>query len=302
MINKSYQIELRHFVYFLTVAEELHFRKAAEKLFITQPGLSKQIKQMEQELGVALFTRDNKKVRLTAAGAYLKGESTKWISQLEKMKRQVNLIGRGELGEVRIGFLGSAMQHVIPKLLLNLQKAFPEVHASLDELSNNAQIEAVLKDKLDIGFVRLEKVPPTLALRPVFKDTFSLVVSPSLGLDTHNFKGLHQVKDVPFILFSRAYSPFYYETVLSICDDAGFKPKVSHKSVHAHTIFKLVENGLGIAIVPTALQNGFDMNVRFLELKKIKQRALLSAVWKSDNRNPILTSCLQFLFKEEKEG
>ena len=89
---------------------------------------------------------------------------------------------------------------------------------------------------------------------------------------------------------------------MSICDDAGFKPKVSHKSVHAHTIFKLVENGLGIAIVPTALQNGFDMNVRFLELKKIKQRALLSAVWKSDNRNPILNSCLQFLFKEEKEG
>jgi len=295
MINENYQIELRHFVYFLTVAEELHFRRAAEKLFIAQPGLSTQIKQMEQSLGVSLFIRDKKKVRLTPAGVYLKKEVEVLMNHLKKIKKQVGLIGEGQLGEVRIGFLGSAMQQVIPNLLLKLQKQFPEIHTSLDELSNRAQIESVLKDKLDIGFVRLGRVPASLQLQPVFEDTFSLVIPNEMPLNETNFKGMHQVSEEPFILFSQEYSPLYYETVLSICQDAGFLPKVSHKSVHAHTIFRLVESGLGIAIVPTALQHGFNMQVKFIELKKIEQRAVLSAIWKKENRNPVLQHCLRLL-------
>lgn len=300
MINKNYQIELRHFVYFLTVAEELHFRRAAEKLFIAQPGLSKQIKQMEDSLGTPLFVRDKKKVKLTSAGHYLKKEVEILLGHLKLMKKQVTLIGAGQMGEVRIGFLGSAMQQVIPNLLLLLQKQYPEIHASLDELSNRAQIDSVLKDKLDIGFVRLGSVPSSLELRPVFEDTFSLVVPKNMDLGFHNFSGMQGVREEPFILFSKEYSPQYYETVLSICQDAGFLPKVSHKSVHAHTIFRLVENGLGIAIVPTALQHGFNMEVRFIELTQIRQRAILSAIWKKDNRNPVLHHCLKLLFQRPK--
>ena len=296
MINENYQIELRHFVYFLTVAQELHFRRAAEKLFITQPGLSKQIKQMEDSLGVSLFIRDKKKVKLTSAGQYLKNEVEVMLGHLKMMKKQAVLIGEGQLGEVRIGFLGSAMQKVIPNLLLQLQKHYPEIHTSLDELSNSAQIESILKDKLDIGFVRLGRVPASLELQAVFEDTFSLVVPTKMGLDSTNFKGMQEVSQEPFILFSQEYSPQYYETVLSICQDAGFVPKVSHKSVHAHTIFRLVANGLGIAIVPTALQHGFDMQVRFIELTQIRQRAILSAIWKKGNRNPVLHHCLKLLF------
>jgi len=296
MINNSYQIELRHLIYFLTVAEELHFRRAAEKLFITQPGLSKQIKQMEGSLGTLLFMRDKKKVKLTSAGHYLKKEVETLLSHLEVMKRQVALIGEGQMGEVRIGFLGSAMQQVIPNLLLRLQKQYPGIHASLDELSNSAQVDSVLRDKLDFGFVRLGKVPSSLQLQPVFEDTFSLVVPEQMDLDSNNFSGMNDVSAESFILFSKEYSPQYYETVLSICQDAGFLPKVSHKSVHAHTIFRLVENGLGVAIVPTALQHGFNMKVRYIELGQIRQRAILSAIWKKDNRNPVLHHCLKLLF------
>ena len=271
-------------------------------MFITQPGLSKQIKQMENSLGVSLFIRDHKKVKLTTAGDYLKNEVEQLLAHLKMMKKQVALIGEGQMGEVRIGFLGSAMQKVIPNLLLKLQKRHPGLHTSLDELSNRAQIESILKDKLDIGFVRLGQVASNLELQPVFEDTFSLVVPNNMGLDSSNFTGIHLVKDRSFILFSMEYSPQYYETVLSICQDAGFLPRVSHKSVHAHTIFRLVENGLGIAIVPTALQHGFDMQVKFIELTDIRQRAILSAVWKKDNRNPVLDHCLKLLFnKSQKE-
>lgn len=292
----SYQIELRHFSYFLAVAEELHYRKAAEKLFISQPGLSTQIKQMESILGVKLFERDKKKVSLTAAGSFLKGEVEFIMNHLSQTKRHLKLIDEGHLGEIRIGFLGSAMQKVIPNLLLSLKDKSPEVHTSLEELSNHAQISALLKDKLDIGFVRLARVPSGLNIKPVFRDTFSLVVPIDFHIDELNFKGMHQLAESDFILFSQDYSSLYYDTIMSICEDAGFTPKVSHKSVHALTIFKLVENRLGISIVPTALQYGFKMNVKFIELKKIKQKAILSAAWKSDNRSPVLQQCLNALF------
>jgi DNA-binding transcriptional LysR family regulator len=289
------QIELRHLSYFLAVAEELHFRKAAEMLFISQPGLSRQIKQMEDILETKLFIRDKKKVSLTPAGHYLKGQAEDIFKQLKEIKRQIQLIGEGDKGELRIGFLGSAMQQVIPELLLKLKDSFPKIKTSLEERSNLNQVDAVLKDELDIGFVRLARVPAALTMQTVFEDTFSLVLPESYPMLTREYKGMEQFAYDDFILFSQEYSPYYYEMIRSICLDAGFVPKVSHKSVHAHTIFKLVENRLGIAIVPTSLQYGFQMKVKFIELKDIKQRALLSVIWKKENANPVLKNCIDLL-------
>lgn len=293
----NYQLELRHFIYFLAVAEELHYRKAAEKLFISQPGLSTQIKQMEEIVQTQLFIRDKKKVKLTAAGEFLKGEVEFVLNHLDQTKKQLKLIAAGHLGEIRIGFLGSAMQNVVPDLLVELKQKYPLIHTSLEELSNRAQVEAILRDRLDLGFVRLARVPKGLQIKPVFEDTFSLVLPLDYPVTAKSFKGIDQVAEEDFILFSQDYSPLYYDTVISICEDGGFTPNVSHKSVHAQTIFKLVENKMGIAIVPTALQYGFQMNVKFIELNKIKQRAILSMLWKEDNRNPALQNCMDLLLK-----
>lgn len=291
----SNQLELRHLTYFLAVAEELHFRKAAEKLFISQPGLSRQIKQMEGILDTKLFERDKKKVSLTPAGHFLKDEVNFVFNHLEKVERQLKLIGKGNSGELRIGFLGSAMQEVIPNLLLKIRDTYPKVKTSLEELSNTAQIDAVLKDQLDMGFVRVAQVPVTLHMKAVFKDTFSVVLPERYPMLTREFDGMHQFANDDFILFSQDYSPLYFDTIMSICQDAGFVPKISHKSVHAHTIFKLVENHMGIAIVPTALQNGFQMRVKFIELKNIPQRAELSVIWKKEHTNPVLNNCMELL-------
>lgn len=291
----GYQLELRHFNYFLAVAEELHYRKAAERLFISQPGLSRQIKQMEEILDTQLFIRDKKKVALTAAGAYLQGELEFLLNHLDLTKKQLKWIAKGDFGEVRIGFLGSAMQNVVPDLLLQLKKVHPGIKTSLEELSNRAQLNALLKDRLDIGFVRLARVPDEVNSKPVFEDTFSIVLPKDHSITQKNFKGVHQLSEEEFVLFAQDYSPLYYDMIMSICEDAGFTPKVSHKSVHAQTIFKLVENNLGIAIVPTSLQYGFQMNVKFIELKKIPQKAVLSVIWKPDNRNPALHHCMNLL-------
>ena len=295
----SNQIELRHLTYFLAVAQELHFRKAAEKLFISQPGLSRQIKQMEDILETQLFERNKKKVALTPAGHYLKTEVEYIFNHLEKVERQLKLVGDGNSGELRIGFLGSAMQQVIPQLLLQIKENYPKVKTSLEELSNFAQVDGVLDDQLDMGFVRVSRVPSTLEMKTVFTDTFSLVLPERYPILTREFEGMHQFANDDFILFSQAYSPLYYETIMSICKDAGFAPKISHKSVHAHTIFKLVENHMGIAIVPTSLQNGFQMRVKFIELKNIPQRAELSVIWKKEHTNPVLKNCMELLLDEK---
>ena len=291
----SYQLELRHLNYFRVVAEELHFRKAAERLYISQPGLSRQIRQMEEILDAQLFIRDKRNVILTEAGKYLYEEVLFVFNHLEKIKKQVGQIHKGLDGEVRIGFLGSAMQNVIPDLLMKLNSQYPKIRSSLEEMSNYDQVEAIVHDKLDLGFVRLDHLPDGLKRMPVYNDSFSLVLPANHRLNEANFTGVNQVADENFILFSIDYSSTYYHKIISICEDKGFRPKVSHKSVHAQTIFKLVEIGLGVAIVPTALQYGYNLKVKFLEIPKITQKAILSVVWKDDNRNPVLKQVIQLI-------
>jgi DNA-binding transcriptional LysR family regulator len=128
-------MELRHLVYFKAVAEELNYRKAAEKLFISQPGLSRQVKQLEELLGVQLFERDKKRVELTAAGAFLKGEVDFVINHLEATKGQLRLIESGKVGELRIGFLGSASNQILPDLLSRINTEEPLITTSLEELN-----------------------------------------------------------------------------------------------------------------------------------------------------------------------
>jgi len=287
-----HQIEIRHLRYFLAVAEELHFRKAADKLFVSQPGLSRQIKQMEEELGFALFERSNKRVTLTKAGKYLKDEVEHIIKNLEDTFDHAQLIHEGMEGQISFGYVGSAMQNVIPELILRIREDYPNIHYSLREMENPEQIDALLLNDVDLAFVRLEKVPKGLDIRPVFEDTFSLVLPENYELEDINLESLVEFKNEAFILFDQSYSPAYYEQVMQIFKQSGFQPNISHNTVHASTIFRLVENNLGLSIVPSSLKLGYDMKVKFIELDKIPQRTILSVAWNTANRNPILGKIL----------
>lgn len=288
-------IELRHLEYFRAVAEELNFGRAAERLFISQPGLSRQIKQMEEILEVQLFERTKRKVELTAAGHYLKSEVDYISNHLELTKTQLKEIASGKIGELRIGFLGSAAHTVLPELLVKISQSYPGIQTSLEELSNAMQIEMLEKDKLDLGFVRLARVPDSLQMKVVHQDTFSVVLPLGHPLAEGKFKHVGQLKKENFILFSQDYSSIYYDKIMSICEDRGFSPMITHKSVHALTIFKLVEAGLGVAIVPTSLKEGYDLKVKFMELDKIRQKTELYAVWKKGNRNPAVSRVLDLI-------
>ncbi len=291
----SYQIELRHIKYFLAVAKDLHFRRAAERLFISQPGLSRQIKQMEDDLGVVLFERHNRKVILTKAGAYLRDELTLNLKNLEHTFYHAKLLNNGKKGGLRLGYVGSAMQDIIPNLLLTFRKEHPDVIFNLKEMDNHKQIEDLLSYDLDIGFVRLDRVPKELEIKPILKEPFCLVLPYSHSLNKESFKSLNQLKEAPFILFDPKYSTSYFEKVMQIFDDSGFSPIVSHNTIHASSIYKLVEHHFGVSIVPKSLVDHNNTKVKFIELSHIKQRTTLSMVWNTQNRNPVLKGVFDFI-------
>lgn len=281
----NYQIELRHFSYFKVLAEELHFRKAAERLFISQPGLSRQIKQMEEIYKVKLFERGKRFVKLTSAGIYLKKEVDNLFKQLHNIQDQIEKIDRGSLTTLHVGFIGSAAQTVLPQLLATLNKSHPLIDITLNEMSNEKQINLILKNKLDIGFIRMPSEGISLNHIPVFSEHFVLVVPKNSPLKEQKAIDIRSLKNERFILFDKEYSNNYYRLIMSIFEDHGFNPLVALRTVNAMSIFHLVAQGIGIAIVPHSLIQGYAIDVDFIDLKHIPQRTTLSIVWNKENIN-----------------
>lgn len=250
---------------------------------------------METRLGAELFQRNKKRVALTPAGYFLNERLDHLFKDIGDIKKGLRSIAAADVGELRIGFLGSAMQNVIPDFLYRLKEGYPRINTVLEECSNKEQLKAVQDGTLDIGFVRLDDVPAHLGMKKVYEDTFSLVLPESYPMLTREYDGMARFADDDFILFPKEYSPHYFKTVMDICSHAA-SAKIAHTSIHSQTIFKLVESRMGIAIVPTALRAGFQLRVKSIELKDIPQRAHLSAIWKKNPANPVLKNCLDLLF------
>ncbi|WP_164112762.1 MULTISPECIES: LysR family transcriptional regulator [Sphingobacterium] len=289
----NYQIELRHLHYFKVLAEELHFRKAADRLFISQPGLSRQIKQMESIYKTTLFERTKRTVQLTEAGKYLLHEVELLFSQLSNIQTQLEKITEGKITSLKLGFIGSAVQTILPKLLASLKQKQPLIDITLNELSNEMQLEMLGRNELDFGFVRVDVTPPHIKSLPILTEHFALVIPKNHPLKSKPNLQLTDFKDEPFILFSKAYSISYYDLVMSIFRDHDFVPHVTLRTVNALSIFNLVSQGLGVAIVPSSLKNGYSTDVDFIELEQIHQRTTLTLIWNRENRNPGISALLE---------
>lgn len=298
----NYQIELRHLQYFKVLAEELHFRRAAERLYIAQPGLSRQIKQLEEYYRTPLFIRDKRNVALTVAGEYLKTEVDLLFNQMGIIKTQIEKIAEGKLTSLKLGFIGSAVQAILPQLLVELKQQQPLIDITLNELTNEAQLDMLLRNELDFGFVRIKDTPIGLRSIPILTDHFALVVPKTHPLGKSKKVNLQDFKDESFILFSKEYSNSYYELVMSIFQDQGFQPHVALKTVNALSIFNLVSQGLGVAIVPSSLKKGYHTHVDFLELQHIPQRTTLSLLWNDNSRNPGIDLLLNIVKNIEKRN
>ena len=285
-------MEFRQLQYFLGVADELHFSRAAEKLFIAQPALSRQIQALEESLGVLLFERDKRNVKLTPAGEYLREEAKLVLSQVENITKRTQLIHKGEEGELRIGHPGSAIYSVIPPLLSKLRQDYPSIKANLSEVLEDDLYGNLKNYQIDVGFTREQFPNKYLTTKVLSEEPFALILPENHWITPENFTSLAQVKYESFILPPRQTS-LYYELLEQICRREGFLPNIVHESMHGATILRLVEYNLGISIMPVSYRQSAAMRVKFIELKDIPERTQLSMAWRKNDTNPILQKFLK---------
>jgi DNA-binding transcriptional LysR family regulator len=286
-------MEFRQLQYFLGVASELHFSRAAEKLFIAQPALSRQIQQLEENLGVLLFERDKRNVKLTPAGEYLQGEATQLLSQVEHITKRTQLIHKGEEGEIKIGHPGSAIYSVIPPILTNLRLHFPQIKAKLSEVLEDDLFGNLKNYQLDVGFIREPFAHKNIVSKVIFEESFALVLPENHWISQENFTSLAQVKYEPFVLPPRYAGSAYYDLLIRMCEHEGFTPNISHESNFGATILRLVEHNLGVSLMPISYKFSSAMRVKFIELTDIPERTHLSIAWRKNDTNPVLLNFLK---------
>ncbi|MEP5341340.1 MAG: LysR substrate-binding domain-containing protein [Algibacter sp.] len=289
-------MELRHLKYFLAVAEELNFTRASEKLHISQPPLSRQIKALENEIGAKLLDRNNKKVTLTEAGKYFKEEVINQLQNLEAIVLKTRKISENVNGEYRIAYISSTFSETITKLVQFLMKTYPYLNIKLYEVSTAKQILALEQRKIDLGILRAPLISTKVDSKLWFKDAYALVFN-NTCVDIEQVDDLKKMKDEVFVFFNKDYAPVYYNTLIEICSQHGFTPNIVHESNNINSIIQLVRNGLGVSIVPSSLEKSHQYpELSFLNLKRAFSTDVLLATPK-DEASQITNSALSFLLK-----
>lgn len=287
-------MELRHLKYFLAVANELNFTKASEKLFISQPPLSRQIKELENEIGAKLFDRSNKKVVLTGAGKFFKEEIVNQLQNLESVILKTRKIAENINGEYRIGYISSTFSDTITNLIQFLTKKYPYLNIKLYEVSTVKQILALEQSKLDLAIVRAPVVSTKIDSKLWFKDSYSLVFNNSKTI-IKDVDDLSKLKNEVFVFFNKDYAPMYYSSLIEICSQNGFTPNIVHESNNINSIIQLVRNGLGVSIVPSSLKKSHIYpELSFLDLDNNFSTDVLLATPKNEE-SQITDSAVSFL-------
>ncbi|MBW4450371.1 MAG: LysR family transcriptional regulator [Spirirestis rafaelensis WJT71-NPBG6] len=290
-------MELRHLHYFIAVAEELHFSRAAERLHISQPPLSQQIRSLEDELGVKLFERTKRQVQLTEAGKVFLERSYLVLAQLEQAIAVTQQIGRGEVGRLAIGFVGSATYTVLPDILSVFREQFPAVELRLHELTTQEQIQALHHKQVDVGIVRSAIIEPGLSVECILQESLVLALPETHPLSAQTKVSLFALADELFILFPAKMGPIFYEQIINICQQAGFRPKVAQEAVQMQTIIGLVAAGLGIAFVPASLQNFHRRGVIYRPLQEETPKTGLYLAWRQHDSSPVIRAFLSLARK-----
>ncbi|WP_257657918.1 LysR family transcriptional regulator [Parapedobacter lycopersici] len=289
-------MELRHLIYFKTVAELLHFSKAAAQLHISQPPLTRQIKELENELGAVLFHRNNKRVALTDAGRYFLGECELLIQQLERSKQAVRQIHQSVSGEFQIGYISSTPLTALAAVLRQLNVRYPLLKTRVYELSTAKQVSALEAGKLDVGILRAPVASTQLDITSLWQDQFALVCAAEhpvlLNADV--------LAKAPFISYNSTYAPYYHQQFIACCQRIGFMPQVIHECNSMHSILSLVESGLGVALVPVSIMQQYPyLKLQFTELIDIPVYTEIVMAHHRQTEHPALADfiSLSHLFK-----
>jgi DNA-binding transcriptional LysR family regulator len=286
-------MELRRLRYFVAVAEELSFNRAAQRLHISQPPLSNQIKQLEEELGVLLFKRSSRGVRLTEAGELLLEEARRILIQLEQAARMVERVGSGKTGRLSLGFVPSATNEVLPPVLYEFQRSFPDVELFLHEMMPDEVVRRLHGRQIDVGFFYLPFEDNALVFRCVSREPLVVALPEAHPSTKEPEVDLRTLEREPFILPMRYEMPGLYGQVTEVCRQAGFTPRAVQKDVWLmQTIVGLVASGIGVALVPASLRNFRRKGVVYKTVRSLSPKVEMGMVWQRGDTSAVLSAFL----------
>lgn len=280
-------MEFRQITYFVAVAEELHFRHAAERLHIVQPALSQQIARLEAELGVALFARTKRNVSLTAAGEALLKDARVMLELREQAIETTRRVGHGQAGSLHAGFVGPAAYSVLRRVIGAYRASHPDVGLTLDELPTGEQIDRLSAGTLDLGIVRLPVNDDRLTIMPLVSESVIVVLPEGHPLSADTVVDVADLAAEPFIIVSRSQEPTAFDGYVSLCGHAGFSPRVVQEGMQIRTIVELVAAGFGVSLAPESLAQLRRPGVVYRPVKNTHGITLETGLaWRSDDTSP----------------
>ena len=294
--------DLRQLRYFVAVAEELHFGRAALRLHMTQPPLSQTIQALEAALGAPLFARSNRSVALTPAGVALLPEARRILLQSQALPDLVQRAAAGATGHLSLAFVSTADYSVLPTLLREFREAYPEVHIDLREATSDVQLDDLVQGRIDAGLLispLSDKAKAELDYADVLSEP--LIVAAPQGLPALRGRRtvtLSRLGDLPLIIFPRRIAPALHDTILACFHEAGLTPRIAQEAIQMQTIVGLVSAGMGIALVPQSVSNLKRPGVEYKALADQAPVVETGLAWRRDNRSPVLRAFLELLRKK----
>ena len=291
-------IELRQLRYFVAVADELHFGRAATRLHMTQPPLSQAIAGLEDLLGAALFVRSRRSVQLTPAGAALLPEARRLLAQAGQLPGLVRAAAAGATGRLALAFVSSADYSVLPPFLRHYRAAFPQVQISLQEATSDVQIDELLHGRIDLGMLIAplpERARAELDYLKLLDEP--LVLAAPAGLLAAGPLSLKDVPALPLIIFPRPIAPQLHDAILGCFGSAGVTPAIGQQAIQMQTIVSLVSAGMGMALVPQSVSNLMRPGVAYHALRERTPLVETGCAWRRDNGSPVLQGFLDLIRK-----
>src|SRR4051812_31292030 len=285
-------MELRHLRYFVVVAEELHFRRAAERLHMSQPPLSQQIRALEQEIGVTLLLRNQRRVELTVAGQAFLERAREILAAVEDAARQARRVQRGQVGRLAVGFVGSAMYSFVPELLRAFHEQSPDIGLRLHELGTSEQLRQLEDGRLDVGFVRVPRQHPELRLETVLEEPVIAALP-----DLHPFAAraqltLEDLRGQPLVLLTRTGAPGLRAALQGAIERLGGDEAITQEVSEMQTLIGLVAAGVGISIVPESVRALQRQGVSYRYLNGDSPAVRLEMAWRAADESPVLAAFL----------
>ncbi|ENO79336.1 LysR family transcriptional regulator [Thauera sp. 27] len=290
-------MDFRHLRYFIAVAEEENIGRAATRLHISQPPLTRQIQQLEEELGVKLFLRTPRGMELTAAGELFLDEARNIRAVVEQATERTQRAGQGRLGRLDVAIFGSAILGEIPRLLLRFRSTYPDVKIVLHTMTKGEQIEALRQRRINVGFNRMVAPLADIAAELVTTEVLLVAVNESHPLARQSSVKFSELAAHPLVLFPTGARPNFVDKVMSLCHEAGFVPEVSQEVGDAVTGVALVASGFGVCLVPESATALALRGVVYLPIEDLPKhgRVDLSCLYREGDQSPILQSFLEIV-------